>query len=370
MKSVRVLIIDDSALVRELLTALLGQDPGIEVVGAAPDAYIARTMIKTLDPDVLTLDIEMPRMDGVTFLRNVMRLHPMPVVMVSSLTAKGAQITLQCLALGAVDFVSKPKFDESTDIDGYAREVIAKIKGAAADNVRVSTRSRDSTARRTPTRPEPTRATPRKSHRSLTPGDTLIGIAASTGGVEAIHDVLEALPADVPPVVVAQHIPATFSAAWAKRINRDTAIEVREAADGEEILHGHAYIAAGGQHLAVMKHLSGYICRVTDDPPVNHQRPSCDTLFRSVAKAMGASAIGVILTGMGEDGARGLLEMQARGAKTIAQDEATSVVWGMPGTAVSLGAVDHVLPLEKVAARITQLAGAGCSILAHSTTPR
>lgn len=366
-KQVRVLIVDDSALVREVLTEVLSMDPGIEVVGTAADAFAARDMIKACEPDVLTLDIEMPKMDGVTFLKNLMRLRPMPVVMVSSLTEQGAQVTLECLEVGAVDFVAKPKLNALMDMQSYAEKVADKVKGAAMAKVRPW---------RPPGSPRPTTSRTRATdiiaqERPLMPNQKLVAIAASTGGTEAIREILEEMPADAPPVVIAQHIPATFSGAFAKRVDRDCAMTVTEAVDGETILHGHAYIAPGDNHLVVVQKSGRYVCRVTDDPHVNRHRPSCDTLFFSVAQAVGANAVGAILTGMGKDGAEGLLELQSRGADTIAQDEASCVVWGMPGAAVHLGAADYVLPLARVASRIMKLVDTGSRTRPpHATTPR
>lgn len=366
---VRVLIVDDSALVRELMTSLLSSDPEIEVVGAAPDAYMAREMIKQLQPDVITLDIEMPKMDGITFLKNLMRLRPMPVVMVSTLTEKGAEITLRCLEFGAVDFVPKPKFDEATDMQHYADLITSKVKGAARARVRTPSASKS-----------PKRAVPQQSvdsasspirHTPLLSSEPIIAIAASTGGTEAVREILMELPASAPPVVIAQHIPAMFSGAFAERVDRDCVITVSEAEDRQPILNGHAYIAPGDQHLIVEKSGSGLVCRLTQDEKVNRHRPSCDILFHSVAKAKGAKAIGVILTGMGRDGALGLLELQSQGATTIAQDEESSVVWGMPGAAVELGAAGQVLSLADIARHINQLVNPeSASRTRYATTTR
>ncbi|MGQ0501710.1 MAG: protein-glutamate methylesterase/protein-glutamine glutaminase [Panacagrimonas sp.] len=339
MKPIRVLIVDDSALMRNLLTEFLSADPQIEIVGTAADPLIARDKIKQHLPDVLTLDVEMPRMDGLTFLDNLMRLRPMPVVMVSSLTERGAEVTMQALELGAVDFVTKPKIDLAAGVAGYAEELIAKIKAAARTRVRGGKPA--SPAGGTPSRARMFRTTER-----------LIAIGASTGGTEAIKDVLAQMPPDSPAIVITQHIPAMFSRPFAERMNRCSAMSVCQAEDGQLIVPGHAYIAPGDRHLTVIRDGARYVCRLTDAPPENRHRPSVDVLFRSVALNAGANSVAAILTGMGDDGARGLLELRRAGANTLAQDEASSVVWGMPGAAVKLGAANEVLPLSRIAARL------------------
>ncbi|WP_269791780.1 chemotaxis response regulator protein-glutamate methylesterase [Stenotrophomonas sp. Iso1] len=344
----RVLVIDDSALVRQVLSELLAADPGIEVVGTAADPLLAREKIKRLNPDVLTLDVEMPRMDGLAFLENLMRLHPLPVVMVSSLTERGADTTLQALALGAVDFVAKPKIDIARGLGAYAEEICSKVKMAARSRVRASA----SLLRRPAIAPS---TPPNIGFRTT---DRLIAIGASAGGTEAIRVVLESMPADAPAVVLTQHLPASFSTAFAERLDKHSAMSVREATDGEAILPGHAYLPAGGRHLRIIRDGARWRCRLDDTAPVNLHKPAVDVLFRSVAQSAGANAIGAILTGMGEDGARGLMALKQAGAPTLAQDEATSVVWGMPGSAVRLGAVDEVLPLERIAERLLSLARA------------
>ena len=343
-RPIRVLIVDDSALVRSLLSDILRAAHGIEVVGTAADAHAAREKIKQLNPDVLTLDVEMPKMDGITFLRNLMRLRPMPVVMVSSLTERGADVTLDALALGAVDYLSKPKIDLAATLKDYSDELIEKIRVAA----RASVRALDP---KQPLRPAgavgPLRTT-----------DRVIAIGASTGGTEAIKEVLIRLPPDSPGVVIAQHIPRAFSAPFARRMNDCCPMSVCEAQDGQHVLAGHAYVAPGDRHLMLVRDGTRYVCRLDDGVPVNRHKPSVDVLFRSVAQNAGRNAIGVILTGMGKDGSRGLKEMLDCGSRTIAQDEATSVVWGMPGEAVTLGAAEHVLALESVADKILALADA------------
>ena len=361
-RRIKVLIVDDSALVRSLLTDILRADPGIEVVGVASDAHMAREKIKALNPDVLTLDVEMPKMDGITFLKNLMRLRPMPVVMVSSLTERGADVTLDALALGAVDYLSKPKIDLAATLKDYGDELIDKIRAASKASVRaldprraaaiashLAPRAAHSTDAVLPKAPPP---------KQLRTTDRIIAIGASTGGTEAIKEVLMRLPPDSPGVVIAQHIPKAVSGPFAKRMNDCCQVTVYEAQDGQQVLAGHAYIAPGDKHLMVVRDGARYVCRLDDGVPVNRHKPSVDVLFRSVAQNAGRNAIGAILTGMGKDGARGLKEMLDAGSRTIAQDEATSVVWGMPGEAVSLGAAQHVLPLENVAAKILALADA------------
>ncbi len=342
---IRVLIVDDSALIRRLLTEILSKAADIEVVGTATDPYVARDRIKQLNPDVLTLDVEMPRMDGLTFLRNLMRLRPMPVVMVSSLTEQGAEVTMQALELGAIDFVTKPKVDVAHSINDYADELIEKIRTAARASVRALTAPHSPAPRYSADAVLP-KATASKHWRTT---DRIFAIGASTGGTEAIKEVLLGLPPDAPGTVIAQHIPAGFSAAFADRMNRQTNLTVKEAEDGDVVRPGHVFIAPGGRHLLLARDGARYICRLNDGEPVNRHRPSVDVLFRSVAQAAGINACAAILTGMGNDGAQGLKELHDLGVYTVAQDEASSVVWGMPGEAVKLGAVNEVLPLQRVA---------------------
>ncbi|GAB3316835.1 protein-glutamate methylesterase/protein-glutamine glutaminase [Luteimonas notoginsengisoli] len=336
-KPVRVLVVDDSALIRSLMTELLGADPGIEVVGTAADPYIARDKIKQLEPDVITLDVEMPRMDGLSFLRNLMRLRPMPVVMVSTLTHAGAQVTLDALALGAVDFVAKPKLDVARGLAGHAEELAEKIKLAARARVgRIADTA-------------PVRVQGPLGFRTT---DRLLAIGASTGGVQALRDVLAQMPADAPATVMVQHIPGAFSAPFAERLNRNSRMTVLEAVDNQPLLPGHAYLAPGGRHLRVVRSGARWHCRISDEDLVRGHRPSVDVLFESVAAHAGANASAALLTGMGNDGARGLLSLRKAGADTIAQDQASSVVWGMPGAAVALGAACEILPLDRIAQRL------------------
>lgn len=355
---IKVLIVDDSALVRQLLTEILNKAPDIEVIGVATDPYAAREKIKKLNPDVLTLDVEMPRMDGVTFLSNLMRLRPMPVVMISSLTEAGADVTLQALEYGAVDFVSKPKLDVAAGLQDYANEIVAKVRMAAGARVR-PLQKRVRPAAKSIEVPEKHTAdavlSRGEGRRHFRTTDRIIGIGASTGGTEAIREVLCSLPPDMPGIVITQHIPEAFSGPFAARVNRESQLTVMEAKDGQQVVPGHAYIAPGAKHLLVVRDGARYICRLNDGPAVNRHKPAVDVMFRSLAQNAGPNAIGVILTGMGDDGAAGLGEMKEAGAPTVAQDEKTSVVWGMPGEAVKRGFAERVLPLNKVAETLIEL---------------
>jgi two-component system chemotaxis response regulator CheB len=353
-RKIRVLIIDDSALVRQILVEILRSAADMEVVGTASDPLIARERIKELNPDVLTLDVEMPRMDGLTFLANLMRLRPMPVVMVSSLTERGAETTLKALELGAIDFVSKPKVDVAGTLRDFSEEILGKIRVAAG--ARVVARHAPSMPAHVPPKHSADAILPAGAHaRMLRTTDRIIAVGSSTGGTEAIREFLTALPADSPAVVIAQHIPAAFSAPFARRMDSLCQLSVCEPVDGQSIMAGHVYIAPGGKHLLVERDGARYRCRLNEGPPVNRHCPSVDVLFRSVAQQVGPNAVGVILTGMGDDGARGLKEMHDAGAATVAQDESSSVVWGMPGAAVKLGAVDEIVPLTQVAATVVRL---------------
>ena len=358
MSKIRVLVVDDSALMRKLLTELLNSDPGIEVVGSAMDAYVARDRIKKLDPDVLTLDIEMPKMDGLSFLRNLMRLRPMPVLMVSSLTEKGAGVTLEALELGAVDFVSKPRIDLAHSFDDIAGEIISKVKITAMAKVSPSNGSRPRTESQHASGAAK-QAKPRSGTIDYKTTDKVIAIGASTGGTEAIKHVLLDMRADSPGVVITQHIPPVFSASFAKRMDKISALKVCEARHGQQVLPGHAFIAPGDQHLMVVRDGARYRCKLTSGEPVNRHRPSVDVLFESVANSAGDNAIGVILTGMGRDGADGMMLMHDAGAYTLAQDERTSVIYGMPREAVEAGGVDMVLPIGSIARKLQELVQSG-----------
>ena len=343
---IRVLIVDDSALMRQLLTQILSSDRQINVVGVAADPFVARDKIKALHPDVLTLDIEMPRMDGITFLEKLMRAHPMPVVMISSLTEKGADTTLRALSLGAVDYVSKPKLDVSDGTVEQADEIIDKVKAAARVKIRGGRSAAPAPAAEVPLRPMQFSAT----HK-------VVAIGASTGGTEALKEVLTPLPADFPGIVMVQHMPEAFTGPFAKRLDGMCRIHVQEARDGDRILPGCALLAPGGHQMAVVRRGAEYAVRVYRGERVNRHLPSVDVLFNSCALQLGRNALGVLLTGMGNDGAQGMLRMKEAESYTIAQDEATSVVFGMPKEAIRLGAVDEVLPLDRIAAGLMEHLG-------------
>lgn len=342
-KKIRVLVVDDSALVRRLLTDILNSDPGLEVVGSAHDPYEARAMIKALAPDVLTLDVEMPKMNGIAFLRNLMRLRPMPVVMISTLTHAGAPATLEALELGAVDFLPKPCDDGPAGLELYRAVIISKVKCAASANIHALDPRQSGAA------PVPASGRPLRQR-------FICAIGASTGGTEAIKDIIVQMPENCPPLVMTQHIPAAFSTSFANRLNNMAAITVYEAEDGQPVRAGAAYLAPGDKHLKIRKSPYGYVCELDDGPPVNRHKPSVEVLFNSVLEVAGRDAMGVILTGMGADGSHKLLEMRQQGCLTIAQDKASSVVWGMPGVAVEIGAAAQVLPLPRIAAAILQAA--------------
>lgn len=333
-KPVRVLVVDDSSLMRQLLTSVLSSDPGIEVVGSAPDPYVARDLIKTLNPDVVTLDIEMPHMDGVTFLRKIMTLRPTPVVMISTLTQAGAQITLEALEIGAVDFIAKPTKNVANELAELANTLQSKVKAAAR-------------ARLANMRPARIARQPRPA-RVRTAAGRLVFVGASTGGVEALKAVLMDLPPDCPPILITQHMPERFTTSFAERLNRECPMKVSEAAHGDVIEPGHAYIAPGSHHLEIVRSGRGYACSLGNGPAVSGHRPSVDVLFGSAARVVGAGAVGVILTGMGKDGAEGLLEMRNAGAITLGQDEDSSLIYGMPRAAFERGAVMKQLPLTQI----------------------
>lgn len=347
--SIKVLIVDDSALIRQLLTEVINTQPDMRVVGVASDPLIAREKIKVLNPDVMTLDVEMPRMDGLAFLEKLMQLRPMPVVMISSLTERNADITLRALELGAVDFVTKPKFDIAAGIQEYSAFIAEKIRAAATAKIRPAVFAGNLYQHTS----VPALANPIASK------ERLIALGASTGGTQAIREILVKMPNDAPAIVVTQHMPEGFTRPFAERINGLAEITVKEAEDGELIRPGHAYIAPGHSHLSVRSAGQYYRAHLEQTEPVNRHRPAVDVLFRSVAKAAGRNAIGVILTGMGADGAAGMLEMKKAGAFNIAQDEASCVVFGMPKIAIEKGAVHKVAPLSDIAALIlAQFTGA------------
>ena len=351
MKKIRVLTVDDSALMRQVLATLLAKDPEIEVVGSAPDPYIAREKIKGLNPDVLTLDVEMPKMDGLTFLEKLMRGRPMPVVMVSSLTEVGCETTLRALELGAVDFITKPKIDLREGMEEIARDLIDKIKAAASAKIGGS-KSHGSRVNSDPKLAACSLKLGTGSGAMIKTTDTIIAIGASTGGTEAVKDILAALPANAPPIIITQHMPERFTKTWADRMNGLCRISVKEAQDGDSVLPSHALVAPGNYHMRLVRSGARYTVHINQDPPVNRHRPSVDVMFDSVARYAGGNAVGVILTGMGGDGAKGLLAMKQAGSSTIAQDEASCVVFGMPKEAIKLGGVDNVLPLHDIAGAI------------------
>ncbi|MBK8379711.1 MAG: chemotaxis response regulator protein-glutamate methylesterase [Nitrospira sp.] len=342
MGKIRVLTIDDSALMRQVLAELLSKDPAIEVIGSAPDPYVAREKIKALNPDVLTLDVEMPKMDGLTFLEKLMRGRPMPVIMVSSLTEAGCQTTLRALELGAVDFITKPKIDLREGMDNLADDLIAKVKGAATACIRRGSSASGQNGARPAV----------LSSAMIKTTDMIIAIGSSTGGTEAVKEVLQVLPPNTPPVLITQHMPERFTKTWADRMNQLCRISVKEAEDGDSVLPGHALIAPGNYHMTLVRSGARYSVRINQNEPVNRHRPSVDVMFDSVAQYAGGNAVGVILTGMGGDGARGLLRMKEAGAYTIAQDEASCVVFGMPKEAIKLGAAEIVRPLNEIATTI------------------
>ena len=345
---IRVLVVDDSALIRSLMRELLGSQPDIEVVGMAPDPHVARELIKQLNPDVITLDVEMPRMNGLDFLEKLMRLRPMPVVMVSSLTDQGSEVTLKALELGAVDFITKPRLGVAEQFPELAREIGDKIRIAARARIR-----RHGLGTAAASQPRPI------TGHVFGTTEKLICIGASTGGTEALKEVLCRMPADAPGVLITLHMPESFTRSFAERLNGLSAMTVKEAAHNERVLPGHAYVAPGHSHLRVKKGGAYYYTELSQEAPVNRHRPSVDVLFHSAAQVLGANALGVILTGMGKDGASGLLAMRQAGAHTIAQDEASCVVYGMPRAAVELGAAAEVCPLPQIAQRVLdRLAGA------------
>jgi two-component system chemotaxis response regulator CheB len=346
MARTRVLIIDDSALVRSLLTEIVNSQPDMQAIGAAPDPLVAREMIRAMNPDVLTLDIEMPRMDGLDFLERLMRLRPMPVVMVSTLTERGAEATLRALELGAVDFVAKPGIGIASGLRELGRDLCEKIRIASRARMH---RHRDAGV--APLPPAAPAAPVSFSRRSI---EKLIAIGASTGGTEALREVLTRLPADCPALLVTQHMPPGFTRSFAARLDSLCRITVTEAADGERVLPGHAYIAPGDRHLRIARSGANYVIELDAGLSVNRHRPSVEVLFRSIAVHAGPNALGVMLTGMGKDGAMAMLEMKQAGSYNIAQDEASCVVFGMPKEAIACGAVDEVLPLPRIAARLLE----------------
>lgn len=342
---IRVLIVDDSRMIRDVLTDILNEQPDIQVVGAAADAYEARDLIRDRHPDVLTLDVEMPRMNGLEFLDKLMRARPMPVVMISSFTERGSEITFRALELGAVEFVTKPRLNEQTP-DDYGRVIADKIRAARSARLRPPRHAG----------PDDTVSIPALAPKRPVPlgvktSQKLIAVGASTGGTEAVREFLVGMPADCPGIAIVQHMPENFTRMFAERLNGLCQIRVKEAEHNDPILPGHAYIAPGGKHLWVKREGTQLLAKLSTEAPMNLHRPSVDFLFLSAAKFVGSDAIGVIMTGMGRDGAHGMLEMRRAGAWNLAQDEATSVIFGMPREAIELDAVDEVLPLGRLRER-------------------
>lgn len=334
MSKIKVLCVDDSALIRTIMTNIVNSQPDMEMVATAVDPIIARDLIKQLNPHVLTLDVEMPRMDGLDFLERLMRLRPMPVVMISSLTHRGSDITLSALELGAVDFVTKPQMGLHEGMLQYADLIAEKIRAAAKAHIRRGLLQSER---------------PRIINTPLVGSEKIIAIGASTGGTEAIRQILMSMPATCPGIVIAQHMPPGITRSFAERLDKMCQISVKEGEEGERVLPGHAYIAPGGRHMELYRSGANYHIRLNDLPPVNRHRPSVDMLMQSVAKAAGKNAVGAILTGMGHDGAKGLLELHQTGAITLAQSEQTCVIYGMPREAVALNAVSEIVDLKDIA---------------------
>lgn len=349
MAKIKVVVVDDSALVRSLLTEIINRQHDMVCIGAASDPLVAREMIRELNPDVITLDVEMPRMDGLEFLSRLMRLRPMPVVMVSTLTEQGAEITLRALEMGAVDFVAKPRIGVSSGLNELAGDIVDKIRVAAAAHVK-----------RLPGGPAASAAAPSTAGPAQVPRaplprvstEKIICIGSSTGGTEAIREVLVPMPADAPAIVITQHMPPGFTTSFANRLNSLCRIRVAEARDGERILPGHAYIAPGGRQFRIDRSGSNYVAVVEDTEPVNRHRPSVEVLFKSAARVLGPNALGIMLTGMGADGAQAMREMKDAGSYNYVQDEASCVVFGMPRMAIQHGAAHEVLPLNQIASAV------------------
>ena len=345
MTKTRVLVVDDSALVRSILSEIINRQSDMECVGAAADPLIAREMIRALNPDVITLDVEMPRMDGIDFLSRLMRLRPMPVLMVSTLTERGAEVTMRALELGAIDFVAKPKIGISNGLQLLAQDITDKVRVASKAKIHHRPAAAASTA--------PTVGTPMQGIGRLST-EKIVFIGASTGGTEATRELLLGLPADFPAVMITQHMPPGFTKSYAARLDSLCRIRVAEAVDGDRVLPGHAYIAPGGLQMSVVRSGANYVARVQDGPPVNRHRPSVEVLFKSAAQIVGPNALGVMLTGMGADGATAMREMHDRGSYNLAQDEASCVVFGMPKEAITAGAIDDVLPIGHIAGRLIE----------------
>ena len=360
-QKIRVLIVDDSASVRQTMTQILNADPDIEVMGAASDPFTAARRIQDEVPDVITLDVEMPRMDGITFLRKLMAQHPLPVVMCSSLTEEGSATLMQALEAGAVDVILKPRVDAPQFLQDASIRICDAVKGAARARLRRVPGRRSDDANSVREIPKKLTADvimpPRAAGQSMArTTETIVCIGASTGGTESLRAVLETLPADCPGIAIVQHMPEKFTEAFARRLDGLCAMEIKEAADGDTVLRGRVLIAPGNRHMLLQRSGARYYVSIRDGQLVSRHRPSVDVLFRSAARFAGANALGIIMTGMGDDGARGLLEMKQAGAATIAQDEATSVVFGMPKEAVARGAADKILSLSQLPIEILRAA--------------
>jgi two-component system, chemotaxis family, protein-glutamate methylesterase/glutaminase len=356
MAKTTVLVVDDSALVRSLLTEIINQQPDMECIGAASDPLIAREMIRNLNPDVITLDVEMPRMDGIDFLSKLMRLRPMPVVMVSTLTERGADVTLRALELGAVDFVAKPKMGVADGLKLLAHDITDKVRIASKAHLRRAPAAAPAGGTTGHTEPGAlnSRATAPVANVGRLSTEKVIFLGASTGGTEATKEVLLNLPPDCPAIVITQHMPPGFTKSYAARLDGLCRIRVAEARDGERILPGHAYIAPGGFHLSVERSGANYIARVQDGEPVNRHKPSVEVLFNSAAKVVGPNALGIMLTGMGADGAKAMKAMRDAGSYNWVQDEASCVVFGMPREAIAAGAANEVVPLTQIAPKLIE----------------
>lgn len=340
--TIRVLVVDDSAVVRQIFSRELARDPELEVVGTAPDPYVARDLIVQKKPDVLTLDLEMPRMDGITFLRKLMHYYPLPVVVVSSLTPAGGELAMEALAAGAVDVMCKP--GASFTVGDMAAQLVEKVKAAARVSLKV----------RAPRPPGVPAVAPVAAPALTRTTHQILAIGASTGGTVALEGILRAFPPNAPGTVITQHMPEMFTRYFADRLDQLAQVEVREAVEGDSVVPGVVLIAPGNKHMLLKRSGARYFVSVRDGPRVNRHRPSVDVMFRSVAQSAGRNAVGVILTGMGGDGAQGLLEMRQVGARTFGQDEASCVVYGMPKVAADLGAVEHVVPLDRMTVEILQ----------------
>jgi two-component system, chemotaxis family, protein-glutamate methylesterase/glutaminase len=343
--TIKVLIVDDSALVRSLLSEIIHHAPGFVLVGAAPDAFVARDMVNQFSPDVITLDIEMPRMDGLSFLEKLMAARPTPVIMISTLTESGAEATMRAFELGAVDFIPKPKLGIAEGLRDYEELILEKLKAAAKANVKKLKRTNVH---------ERAMGDQKLVANRIHSTEKIIAIGASTGGTEAIKDLLLQLPAAVPGIVMTQHMPPGFTRTYAERLNKITRLHVVEAKGGERILPGHAYLAPGGYHLLVVRSGADYVTKLSDAEPVHRHRPAADVMMASVAAAGGKNVIGILLTGMGKDGAQGMLDIRNHGGYTFAQDEASCVVYGMPKEAVALGGVDQTVELDKMGAALLE----------------